>query len=163
MLAKSINSSAYCNAYCLRYNEMTVVYKNKTFAALIAALLGSVGLHRFYLHGTRDRWGWLHAASIPLSGLLIGLISSKIDPAFSIFLLMPLLLSALAALLEALLIGLTPDTKWDDRFNVGTGRNTASTWPLAVILVFSLAAGMGSLIFLITRTADLFFTGGSYG
>lgn len=142
---------------------MTAVYKNKTFAALLAALLGSIGLHRFYLHGTRDRWGWLHAACLPLSAALIVLLSNKTNPAFSIFLLMPLLLSALIALLEALLIGLTPDAKWDDKNNANADRKTASGWPLAVILVVSLASGMGGLIFLITRTADLFFTGGSYG
>ena len=142
---------------------MTVVYKNKTLAALMAALLGSIGLHRFYLHGKQDRWGWLHAASLPLSGLLIVMLGNKIDPAFSIFLLMPLLLSALVALLEALVAGLTPDIKWDDKFNAKADRKNASGWPLAVILVFSLAIGMGGLIFLITRTADLFFTGGSYG
>jgi TM2 domain-containing membrane protein YozV len=142
---------------------MTATYKNKTFAALLAALLGTVGLHRFYLRGTRDRWGWLHAASLPLSGLLIVMMSNKVDPAFTIFLLMPLLLSALIALLEALLIGLTPDAKWDDKLNTTSSHKTASGWPLAVILVFSLAVGMGGLIFLIVRTADLFFTGGSYG
>jgi len=163
ILAKNIGYSAYCNAYCPRFNEMTVVYKNKTLAALLAALLGSIGLHRFYLHGTHDRWGWLHAASLPLSGLLIVMMGNKIDPAFAIFLLMPLLLSGLVALLEALVTGLMPDAKWDDKFNAGTDRKTASAWPLAVILVFSLATGMGGLIFLIVRTADLFFTGGSYG
>jgi len=34
-------------------------YKSKTFATWIAVLAGSLGLHRFYLHGFRDRWGWL--------------------------------------------------------------------------------------------------------
>ena len=32
--------------------------KNKTLATLLALLGGPVGLHRFYLHGLRDRWGW---------------------------------------------------------------------------------------------------------
>ena len=28
--------------------------------AWLAVLFGSLGLHRFYLHGLRDPWGWLH-------------------------------------------------------------------------------------------------------
>jgi len=34
-------------------------YKSKTLATWIALIGGSVGLHRFYLHGFRDRLGWL--------------------------------------------------------------------------------------------------------
>ena len=33
--------------------------KNKTLAAWLAFLGGPLGLHRFYLHGLRDLWGWL--------------------------------------------------------------------------------------------------------
>ena len=40
--------------------------QSKTLATWIALLGGSLGLHRFYLHGLRDRWGWLH----PLPTLL---------------------------------------------------------------------------------------------
>ena len=34
-------------------------YKSKTLATWLALVGGSVGLHRFYLHGFRDAWGWL--------------------------------------------------------------------------------------------------------
>jgi hypothetical protein len=33
--------------------------KNKTLAAWLAFLGGPLGLHRFYLHGLGDPWGWL--------------------------------------------------------------------------------------------------------
>ena len=33
--------------------------KSKTLATWIALIGGSLGLHRFYLHGFRDPWGWL--------------------------------------------------------------------------------------------------------
>ena len=33
--------------------------KSKTLATWVALIGGSLGLHRFYLHGLRDRWGWL--------------------------------------------------------------------------------------------------------
>ena len=34
--------------------------KSKTLATWIALVGGSLGLHRFYLFGLRDAWGWLH-------------------------------------------------------------------------------------------------------
>ena len=45
-------------------------HKNKAFTSLLAFLLGTVGAHRFYLHGARDRWGWLHLAALPATLLL---------------------------------------------------------------------------------------------
>mgnify|MGYP003399802460 CR=1 FL=1 len=35
-------------------------YRSKTLATWLALLGGSFGLHRFYLNGLRDAWGWLH-------------------------------------------------------------------------------------------------------
>src|SRR5687768_10499818 len=37
-----------------------MAYKSKTLATWIALVGGSLGLHRFYLHGFADRLGWLH-------------------------------------------------------------------------------------------------------
>ncbi len=34
--------------------------RSKTLATWLAFVAGSLGLHRFYLHGLRDGWGWLH-------------------------------------------------------------------------------------------------------
>ena len=34
--------------------------RSKTLAAWLALLLGTLGVHRFYLHGWHDRLGWLH-------------------------------------------------------------------------------------------------------
>ena len=141
---------------------MTAAHKNKTLATLLASTLGGAGLHRFYLRGSRDRWAWLHAVSLPLSAIGMAM-GSKLDAVYSIFLFAPLILSILAGWLEALLLGLTPDAKWDDTYNVASGKKTASGWPLALILVFTLAFGMGGLIFMISRSVDLLSTGGSYG
>jgi TM2 domain-containing membrane protein YozV len=35
-------------------------YRSKTASTWIALLGGSLGLHRFYLHGPRDLLAWLH-------------------------------------------------------------------------------------------------------
>jgi hypothetical protein len=143
-------------------SPMTASHKNKTLATFLASTLGGAGLHRFYLRGSRDRWAWLHFASLPLSAIGI-LAGHKLGPAFSIFLIAPLIFSVLSGLLEALILGLTPDLKWDANYNADSSLKTASNWPLAVILVLTLAIGMGGLIFVISRTFDLIFTGGAYG
>ena len=44
-------------------------YKSKTLATWIALLGGSLGWHRFYLHGWRDALGWVHAVPT-LAGLM---------------------------------------------------------------------------------------------
>jgi TM2 domain-containing membrane protein YozV len=142
--------------------NMASTHKNKTVATLLAALLGGAGVHRFYLCGRRDGWAWLHFASLPLSALGI-VAGTNLAPVYSIFLTAPLIVSALAGLLEALVLGLTPDAKWDLKYNAASGRHSTSTWPLALILALTLAVGMSALIFVMSRSFDLIFTGGAYG
>jgi hypothetical protein len=134
-------------------------HKNKTLATLLALLFGSAGLHRFYLYGRRDLWGWVHLATLPLSGLLM---LGKPDTA-TIFSAGPFVLSVLAAFLETLLIGLTPDEKWDARYNPGSGRVSDTGWPVPLMLVLALACGATALIAAIARSFDILLTGGSYG
>ena len=134
-------------------------HKNKAFTALLAFLLGMLGAHRFYLHGAKDRWGWLHLAALPASLLLRQLLPD----ADWFYQILPLTLSALGGFLEALVLGLMPDDKWDARFNAGSGRQSDSDWPLALILVATLMVGAGSLIATISRLFDLLYTGGAYG
>lgn len=134
-------------------------HKNKTFASFLAFLFGGIGLHRFYLRGKTDKWAWLHLLSLPGSGLLIGAF-----PAWPMFFgIMPLILSVLIAFLEALVIGLTPDEKWDAHYNPASGRTSDSGWPLAVLLVLTMGCGATGLIATIARSFDLLFTGGSFG
>jgi TM2 domain-containing membrane protein YozV len=134
-------------------------HKNKTIATLLAAVFGGLGLHRFYLYGKGDPWGWLHLACVPIAVLALLLGGNR--PAMLLGSL--LVLSALAGLLEALVIGLRSDGKWDTQFNAGSGRQSESGWPLALLLVFTVGGGAIALIFTIARTFDLLFTGGAYG
>ena len=134
-------------------------HKNKTLAALLAFLLGGLGLHRAYLRGAKDTGLWLHLASLPAAGL-VALAAPGADPYFK---LLPLILSVLAGLLQALVLGLTSDEKWDAAYNAGSGRLSASDWPLAVLLVATLMLGAGGLIATISRLFDLLYTGGAYG
>ncbi|MFP5394275.1 MAG: NINE protein [Gammaproteobacteria bacterium] len=134
-------------------------HKNKTLATLLALLFGVVGAHRFYLRGSVDRLGLLHVISIPVCGLIIGLVPQA-NPFFK---LLPLIVSALAGFLEALIIGTTSDERWDARFNAGSQRRSDSRWPLALLLVITMLVGATAVIATIARLFDLLYTGGAYG
>lgn len=138
---------------------MTSSHKNKTLATLFSSLLGSIGVHRFYIYGWKDRWAWLHFLTLPLSGLSIILFENQ--PTLYIF--STLIISGLAGLIEALVIGLTPDEKWDADHNPTSAQQSQSNWPLAVLLVLTLGVGAVALIATIARFFDLLFTGGAYG
>ncbi|AKU22167.1 NINE protein [Massilia sp. NR 4-1] len=138
---------------------MPISHKNKTFATLLAFLLGGAGLHRFYLRGARDPWGWAHAASL-LAALLVFLVWREADWFFQ---LLPLILSMLVGFLEALVLGLMSDEKWDAGFNPGSGKQSDSRWPLALLLVLTLMVGAGCMIATLARLFDLLYTGGAYG
>jgi hypothetical protein len=116
---------------------MTSAHKNKTLATFLAAIFGGLGLHRFYLFGKKDRWAWLHVLLFPLS--------------------------VFAGFIEALVIGLTPDEKWDEAHNKDSGRQSDSGWLLVVLLVLTFGGGAIAVIAAIARTFDLLFTGGAYG
>ncbi|QAU33782.1 NINE protein [Janthinobacterium sp. 17J80-10] len=138
---------------------MTSRHKNKTFATLLATLFGGIGLHRFYLHGLGDRWGWLHLSSLAVSGFVTGqwfeqplLLTAA-----------PLVLSAIAGFVTALVLGLTPDDKWDQAHNPDSGKQSRSSGWLALVLVLTTGLGAISVIAVLARTLDLLFTGGAYG
>lgn len=135
-------------------------HKNKTLATALALTLGGLGAHRFYLHGNVDRIGLLHACSLPVAGLVYSQTEGNTDAFFA---LLPLLLSYIVAFIAALVIGLTPDEKWDARFNPGSGTRSRSNWVLAVLLIAALMIGATVLIATIARAFDLMYTGGAYG
>jgi len=134
-------------------------HKNKTIATALALFLGGLGAHRFYLKGPVDRLGLLHVCSVPLAGLVYGLGRGP-NP---FYVLLPVIVSSIAGFIEALVIGLTPDDKWDARHNAGSGRQSDSHWILALLLVATALVGATVLIAAISRLFDLLYTGGAYG
>ena len=136
-----------------------VAHKNKTVATFLALLLGSIGLHRFYLGGLSDRWGWLHAVSLPMSAWL--LLSNPELPLLVNTL--PLVISLLTASIETFVLGLMPDEKWDGRYNPASGITSDSRWPVALMMVVNLFCGATLLLAVLARGFDLMLTGGAYG
>ncbi len=138
---------------------MTASPKNKTLASLLAITLGSLGAHRFYLHGWRDKLGWLHFSSLPVSALIASIFFGW-PGLFSYGLL---ILSFLIALLCGLVFGLTADEKWDAQYNPGAPGYSDSGWLLALLLVLATGVGAIALIGVLARSFDLLYTGGAYG
>lgn len=118
---------------------MTTVHKNKTLATFLAAVLGGLGAHRFYLYGKQDKLAWLHVLFLPTT------------------------LSIFAGFIAALVIGLTPDEKWDARHNPDSSRESDSGWTVILIVIATFGVGTTLLIAAIARTFDLLYTGGAYG
>jgi hypothetical protein len=121
-------------------------YRSKTLAAWLALLAGTLGLHRLYLYGRHDVWAWLHA---PLSLLgLLGVARMRHlgqDDRLS-WLLIPVLgLMISLAMLHAILIALTPDERWDVRFNPGLAPR-ATGWGAVLAAVAALLVGAAVLM-----------------
>jgi TM2 domain-containing membrane protein YozV len=134
-------------------------HKNKTLATALAFLFGGLGVHRFYLRGSVDRLGLLHVCSLPIAGLIYG--AGQAPNAF--WVLLPIFISCIVGFIEALAIGLTPDEKWDAKFNASSGRESRSNWMLAVLLVLTMLVGATGVIAVLSRLFDLLYTGGAYG
>ncbi|RCS58460.1 hypothetical protein [Parvibium lacunae] len=88
---------------------MAIILPNKTYAAWLAMITGSFGLHRFYLGLP---YGWLYPFPLLVSfPFLLGNSAWLTHPA----LLAPACVVLLCQL-ETLRIALTPDEKWVARF-----------------------------------------------
>ncbi len=103
-----------------------MTFKNKTLATLLASAGGTFGLHRFYLEGAGRLLPWLYVAFCWTS-----------IPTF-------------AGFIEALRFALTPDERWDARWNAEAGRSSASGWLAILLAVLTLLGGMTLLMTLLS-------------
>jgi TM2 domain-containing membrane protein YozV len=111
-----------------------VNFRRKSFAALLAFLLGAFGAHRLYLG--RPRW-WLPLAVTALTlPLLFGVRNWYQTPAFFV-----LMVPVVAGFIEALVIALMPDEKFDARFNVASQRRNDSGWDAVLVAIATLMVG----------------------
>ena len=132
-------------------------YKSKTLATWLALLGGSLGLHRFYLHGGRDGLAWLHP--LPTLAGLIGVrrvLELGQDDRLS-WLLLPLLGLMLAqAALCAIAYGLTADARWDARHNPGAPVH-ATAWGPVLGAIAALMIGATALMATIAFSGQRYF------
>jgi hypothetical protein len=128
-----------------------VRYRSKTLAAWLALAAGPLGVHRFYLHGWGDLWAWLHPWPTLLGAAGVLRMRALGQDDQLAWLLIPVLgLMVAQAMLAAILIGLTPDERWQARFNPGTAQR-ASGWGAVIAVIAALIIGgialMGTLAF----------------
>src|SRR6185369_1333409 len=126
-------------------------YRSKPLATWLAVLAGTLGVHRFYLHGRGDLWAWLHPWPTLLG--LVGVLRMRQlgQDDHVAWLLIPVLgLMISQAMLCAILIGLTPDEQWQARFNPDRPLR-ASGWSSVLGVIAALMVGgavlMGTLAF----------------
>jgi hypothetical protein len=132
-------------------------YKSKTLATWIAVIGGSVGLHRFYLHGFRDVWGWLHGAPTLIGLYGVQRMNELGQDDKLAWALIPLLGFALAAaMLAAIVYGLTPDEKWDLSHNPGAPVQ-ATGWGAVLGVVLALLLGATALMATVAFSGQRFF------
>ena len=133
--------------------------KHKTLAAWLAFLGGSLGLHRFYLHGRSDKLGWL----LPLPTLLgaYGIWRARqfgLDDQAS-WVLIPFIGFTMAACaLTAIVYGLMPAERWNARHNPSAPADAPAGhggWSTVFCLVLALLLGttvlMSSIAFSFQR------------
>lgn len=129
--------------------------RRKTVATWLALLAGSLGAHRFYLHGRRDLWGWLHPWPTLLG--LVGVARMRIlgqDDRLA-WALIPLLGAMLAqSMLAAIVYGLTPDERWAQRWGQPI---EATRWGPVLGAIIALMIGGAVLMATIAFGGQKFF------
>lgn len=111
-------------------------FKNKTVVTLLAALGGTLGLHRFYLCGAKNWKPWIYV------------------------LFCWTLIPTVAGWIEALRFALTPDEQWDERWNAESNRKNHSGWAVIIIAGLTLLGGAGSLMTLLSFGLAAYFGAG---
>jgi TM2 domain len=132
-------------------------YKSKTLATWLACIAGAFGAHRFYLHGPRDLWAWLHPW--PTLGGLYGIhrVQTLGQDDHLSWLLLPLLgLMIAQACLFALIYGLTADAEWDAKRNPGHATRQTRWLPVLGVIA-ALMIGATALMATIAFGGQRFF------
>lgn len=123
-------------------------FRHKALAALLAALGGALGLNRLYL-GQKLWWLPLAITALTLP-LLVGVRNWYQSPAFFV-----LMIPVIAGFLQALVLALMPDERFDARFNAGSARRNHSGWDAVLVAIATLAGGsivLMASIALLTQT-----------
>lgn len=134
-------------------------HKNKSFTVFLAFILGGAGAHRFYLRSSVDKLGLLHLCSLPIAGLIYGLLP-EVNWFFKV---LPIVVSSIIGFIEGLVIGTMSDEKFDANFNAGSAQRSDSGGILAILLVATMMTGAVVVIATMARLNDLLSTGGAYG
>lgn len=132
-------------------------YKSKTLATWIALVGGAAGLHRFYLHGFRDRWAWLFIAPSVVGFYGVQRMRHLGADDRLAWVLIPILGVTLSiAMISAIVYGLTPDDKWNARFNRHGPQHTMN-WATVMGVAIALIVGGSFLMATLAFSAQRYF------
>lgn len=123
-------------------------FRTKALAALLASTGGAFGLHGLYLG--RSTWWLPLAVTMPALALLVGVRNWYQTPAFFV-----LMIPVVAGFIEALVLALMADERFDARFNPGCARRNRSGWDAVLVAIGTLLIGAIALmatIALLTQT-----------
>ena len=139
-----------CRRNRARFGSTIHAMKNKSVATLLALLFGPLGLHRFYLHGSRDVWGWL--LPVPTLVGVVGVLRTRqfgVDDQVG-WLLTPLLGFVIAACaLTAIVYGLMSAERWNRRFNPAQEPDAsagATHWFTICMVVVAMLLGTTAMV-----------------
>ena len=130
--------------------------RSRAVATWLAVVAGTLGAHRFYLHGARDAIAWLH-----LPPTLIGaygwwrMREFGVDDARGSLLVLFLGAVVAAAMLQAIVYGLASDERWAARFGIESDHRRG--WPVVLAVVLALAVGAGATMATIAFAAQRYF------
>jgi len=133
-------------------------HKSKTLATWVALIGGSLGFHRFYLHGLRDVWAWLHPLPTLIGAYGIERVQQYGQDDQLSWALIPILgLMIASSMLTAIVYGLMNDEKWDAHFNPQGPASPSSGWAAVIGVVLALMLGAGVLMATIAFSGQRFF------
>lgn len=106
-------------------------HRSKALAAWAALLGGWIGLHRRYLKSSV--WWVYPMIALPAIGWALRTEPWFRQPGFFIFALVGVI-----SMVEAIVIALTADERWDLRHNPNSGRRSSSGWSAVIVAVLAL-------------------------
>ncbi|RPH59077.1 MAG: NINE protein [Burkholderiales bacterium] len=130
--------------------ELSVPHRSKPIAGALALFVGFAGAHRLYL-GARG-W-WLY----PLLALPAMGIALRADPWFRHPGFFVATIVVLVAMLEAIVICLTPDARWDARHNPGSAQHSSSGWAVVLIAIAALMLGVTLMMSVLAIALETWF------
>jgi TM2 domain-containing membrane protein YozV len=129
---------------------MPAPFRHKALSALLAFLFGALGLERLYL-GQRHWWLPLALTAL-MAPLLIGVRNWYQSPAFFVA-----MVPVVAGFIHALVLALTPDEKFDARFNPDSERRNDSGWDAVLVAIVTLMVGATVLMTTIVLLFQTYF------
>lgn len=135
--------------------------KNKTLATWLTFFGGPLGLHRFYLRGFGDLWGWL--LPVPTALGLYGIervMQFGQDDLMSWWLIPLLGFNIAACALNAIVYGLMTREQWNARYNPAATADALAgrtSWLTIAGVALSLLLGTGILMSSIVFSFQRYF------